>query len=145
VYASPHVRELFHRAKVLPVTERPKFLAENKVTLLDDLWAVGSTVLEMVAECGWRQGRSAAEVLESKSLADLLDDEKLLRVALPDGMLQVLLGCFGKVFTTAISSTLEYVSEFMTAAFKEQTEASTPSHEGSGCKRRRTKTSEGSF
>jgi predicted Ser/Thr protein kinase len=43
VYASPHVRKLFFEAKSLPVTERMAFLGANKITHVDDFFALGAT------------------------------------------------------------------------------------------------------
>jgi serine/threonine protein kinase/energy-coupling factor transporter ATP-binding protein EcfA2 len=93
VYASPHVRDAFFRVKALPVQGRRAFLAENKITHLDDIWAMAATIVDTFADCGWRRGRSVAEVLGSRnSLASMA---KLLRVPLPSCMLDVLSACLG--------------------------------------------------
>ena len=85
VYASPHVRQLFFKAKALPVTQRAEFLQQHPITHRDDFFALGATVLDMYAECGWRRGRSVAEVLESAggSVAQLVRDVTL-RVSVPE-------------------------------------------------------------
>jgi serine/threonine protein kinase len=96
VYASPHVRQLFFRAKVLPINQCSALLASNKITHLDDLWSMAATVFDAFAECGWRRGRSVAEVLPTEnSLVSMAGDPKLMRVALPSGVLQVLQHCLG--------------------------------------------------
>jgi tetratricopeptide (TPR) repeat protein/predicted Ser/Thr protein kinase len=115
VYASTKVRRLFFEAKALPVTERGPFLEENKITHRDDFFSLGATVLDMFAECGWRRGRSVAEVLESKSLAELLKDTLWLRVALPRLMAKVLEPCFDGQPTALI--TVDTLVNRMVAAF----------------------------
>jgi serine/threonine protein kinase len=77
VYASPRMRKLFFEAKSLPITERMVFLEANKITHIDDFFALGATIFDMFAECGWREGRSVAEILGTKSIADLVGGAKL--------------------------------------------------------------------
>jgi serine/threonine protein kinase/energy-coupling factor transporter ATP-binding protein EcfA2 len=96
VYASPHVRELFFRTKAVPANQRIALLMTNKITHLDDFWAMAATIVDTFAECGWRRGPSVAEVLVNKSsLAGMVSNTKLLRVALPSDMLELLQNCLG--------------------------------------------------
>jgi serine/threonine protein kinase/energy-coupling factor transporter ATP-binding protein EcfA2 len=96
VYASPHVRELFFRTKAVPANQRIALLMTNKITHLDDFWAMAATIIDTFAECGWRRGPSVAEVLVNKSsLAGMVSNTKLLRVALPSDMLELLQNCLG--------------------------------------------------
>jgi hypothetical protein len=118
VYASPRVRKLFFQAKSLPVTERMGFLEANKITHADDFFALGATIFDMFAECGWREGRSVAEILGTRSIVDLIGGAKL-RVAVPEGMLPVLQACFGKE-TTSAAITVDTVVERLQIAFKFQ-------------------------
>ena len=76
VYASPRVRALFFRAKALPVTERMVFLQKNPITHCDDFFALGATIFDMFAKCGWRRGQSFAETLANSTLLQLLDHKK---------------------------------------------------------------------
>jgi hypothetical protein len=99
VYASPRVRKLFFNAKSLPATERMTFLEANKITHSDDFFALGATIFDMFAECGWREGWSVAEKLGTKSAVDLVRSAKL-RVAMPEGMLPVLQACFDSTAIT---------------------------------------------
>eukprot|EP00935_MAST-01C_sp_MAST-1C-sp1_P002232 g2232.t1 len=111
VYASPNVRKLFFQAKALPVTERKDFLRERPITHLDDFFALGATILDMFAECGWRQGRSVAEVLASNSLTELLEDKELIRVAVPKGVVEVLHACFSADESLTVDSIVELTSK----------------------------------
>ncbi len=111
VYASPNVRNFFFQAKALPVAERKDFLQEHPITHLDDFFALGATILDMFAECGWRQGRSVAEVLASNSLAKLLEDEKLMRVQVPKGVVEVLQACFSADESLTVDSIVELTTK----------------------------------
>jgi serine/threonine protein kinase/energy-coupling factor transporter ATP-binding protein EcfA2 len=95
VYASPRVRQLFFRIKALPKgSARESLLQTSKITHLDDFWAMGCTILDTFAECGWRRGQSVAELLVNSSMPNLVRKPKFLRVSLPRGMLEVLERCF---------------------------------------------------
>jgi serine/threonine protein kinase/energy-coupling factor transporter ATP-binding protein EcfA2 len=118
VYASPHVRQIFFRAKALPENQRKVLIATNKITHLDDLWSMSATIFDTFAECGWRGGRSVAEVLLSqRSLINLTSDSKLLRVALPSGMIDVLQNCMGFGLATD-ALTINSAVELMSTAFE---------------------------
>jgi tetratricopeptide (TPR) repeat protein len=96
IYASPHVRQLFFQAKALPAVQRKGWLTRHKVTHLDDFWTMAATTFDMFAYCGWRGGRSVAEMLGTKNvLNDLANSSKMMRVTLPTGMLEVLQNCLG--------------------------------------------------
>jgi tetratricopeptide (TPR) repeat protein len=110
------VRKLFFAAKSLPVTKRVVFLEANHITHADDFFALGATIFNMFAECGWREGRSVAEILGARSIADLVGGTKL-QVMVPEGMLPVLQACFGKE-TTAATFTVDTVVERLEGAFK---------------------------
>jgi serine/threonine protein kinase/energy-coupling factor transporter ATP-binding protein EcfA2 len=114
VYASPHVRQLFFQVKALQTNKRKALLASNKITHLDDLWAMAATILDTFAECSWRRGRSVAEVLRTKSsLIDMAGDSKLLRVGLPSTVLEMLQSCLGfgsATDVTTINSAVELMS-----------------------------------
>jgi hypothetical protein len=112
------VRKLFFEAKALPVTERVAFLEANKITHGDYFFAVGATIFNMFAECGWRAGRSVAEILETKNAADLVGGAKL-RVAVPESMLPVLQDCLGDD-STATTITVDTVVEHLVGAFELQ-------------------------
>jgi tetratricopeptide (TPR) repeat protein len=92
------------------------FLEANQITHGDDFFALGATIFELFAECGWREGRSVAEILGTRSIADLVGGAKL-RMAVPEGMLPVLQACFGKD-TTAATITVDTVVERLEGAFK---------------------------
>jgi tetratricopeptide (TPR) repeat protein len=118
VYASPYVRELFFQVKVLPENQRKAFLVTRKITHLDDFWAMAATMIDTFAECGWRRGRSVAEVLVNSSrLVELLSDSKLMRVALPSGMLGVLQHCLGFGAAPTEGPTTNSPTELMSTAF----------------------------
>eukprot|EP00935_MAST-01C_sp_MAST-1C-sp1_P000968 g968.t1 len=111
VYASPNVRQLFFQAKALPLTERKGFLQAHPITHRDDFFALGATVLEMFAECGWRLGRSVAEVFASNDLTQLLDDKNLFRVAVPTGVVEVLQACFSADKSLTVDSIVELTTK----------------------------------
>jgi serine/threonine protein kinase len=96
VYASPRVRRMFFKAKSLPVVERMEFLEANPITHLDDFFAMGATIFDTFADCGWRRGRSVAEVFASSSVSEIVGNtnQMRLRVAIPESMAQVLEVCF---------------------------------------------------
>eukprot|EP00935_MAST-01C_sp_MAST-1C-sp1_P002268 g2268.t1 len=113
VYASPHVRQLFFQAKALPVTDRADFLQQRPITHLDDFFALGATILDMYAECGWRRGKSVADVLVTAGgdVAQLLRGIKL-QVVVPQGVLKVLKACFAADATLTIDSIVTLTSKF---------------------------------
>jgi Tfp pilus assembly protein PilF len=104
VYGSPLVRQLFFKAKALPVVERKTFLKANQITHLDDFFAMGATIFDLFAECGWRQGRSVADIFARSSVSDLAGNtDHPMRVEVPEGMVQVLQACLSE--TTAVLTT----------------------------------------
>jgi hypothetical protein len=109
IYASPHVCKIFFEAKSLPRTERMAFLETNKITHVDDFFALGATIFNMFAECGWREGRSVADMLGTRSIVDLVGGAKQ-RVVVPECMLPVLQACFGDE-STATTITVDAVVE----------------------------------
>jgi serine/threonine protein kinase len=116
VYASPRMRNLFFKASSLPVTERMVFLEANQITHGDDFFALGATIFDMFAGCGWRQGQSVAEILGTRSILELVGGTKL-RVVVPEGLVLVLQACFGRGSTVA-AITVDTVVERMVGAFK---------------------------
>jgi hypothetical protein len=94
------------------------FLEANKITHSDDFFALGATIFGMFAECGWREGRSVAEILGTRSAVDLVGRAKL-RVAVPEGMLPALQACFGDE-STAAAITVDTVVERLAGAFELQ-------------------------
>jgi serine/threonine protein kinase len=88
-FASPHVRNVLFEAKSLPVSERARFLGDNSITQLADIWCVAATVFSMFAESGWRNGRSFAEIW-SEPEASLFE----LRVPPPKRLQRLLNTCF---------------------------------------------------
>eukprot|EP00935_MAST-01C_sp_MAST-1C-sp1_P001941 g1941.t1 len=111
VYASPKVRKLLFQAKALPVIQRKDFLQQHPITHLDDFFALGATILDMCAECGWRQGQSVAEVLASRSLTKLVADTKLMRLTVPKGIVEVLQACFSADESLTVDAIFELTAK----------------------------------
>eukprot|EP00935_MAST-01C_sp_MAST-1C-sp1_P002334 g2334.t1 len=128
VYASPNVRELFFQAKALPVTERKDFLQQHPITHLDDFFALGATILDMFAECGWRRGQSVADVLATTSLTELVNDTKLMRVAVPKDMVEVLHACFSADDSLTVDSIVELTAKLCTHATPSTDEGMSKGH-----------------
>jgi serine/threonine protein kinase len=93
IYASPRVRQLFFQVTALPAHQREALLTKHKITHLDDFWTMAATIFDMFAYCGWRGGRSVAEMLRTKSDLHNLANKSKLCVTLPTGMLKVLENC----------------------------------------------------
>eukprot|EP00935_MAST-01C_sp_MAST-1C-sp1_P002476 g2476.t1 len=110
VYASPNVRQLFFQVKALPQTERANFLQQHPITHLDDFFALGATILDMYAKCGWRRGQSVAEVLVTAGGVAQLVQDFWMRVAVPNDVLEVLRMCFGADESLTIESIVEVKS-----------------------------------
>jgi serine/threonine protein kinase len=110
-YASPHVRQLFFQIKALPVTKRKD---NHPVTHRDDFFALGATIFDMFANCGWRRGLSVAEVVANCGSVTQLVEGTEMRVAVTGGVLEVLQACFGTDESLTVNSIVELTRKLST-------------------------------
>ena len=114
--AHEDVRELFFKAKALPVTERAAFLQQHPITHRDDFFALGATILDMYAECGWRRGQSVADLLTSAGDVNQLVQDVKLRLEMPNAMIKVLQACLGGDEALTVDSIVELTGKLVTTA-----------------------------
>jgi hypothetical protein len=88
-FASPSHSRLFYEARASGV--------QKLVTIshLDDIWSMAATVLDTFADCSWRAGRTAAEVVHGPTLGAIASLEGVkMRVEMPAAKNELLCRCF---------------------------------------------------
>jgi serine/threonine protein kinase len=137
VFASPYARSCFSNAKALPSEQREQYLTGNPLTYRDDFWALGATIVEMFAECGWRQGKTDELLMNGELLTQMqrTDDVALARVPMPEGVVRVLSNaCFCSTKSSSNLGTESIVEQMWkycaTNLFALTSSAYTPSQPG---------------
>jgi hypothetical protein len=88
-FASPSHSRLFDEAKASGAQ------VSVSISHLDDIWAMAATILDIFAECGWRIGRTVAEVVDDKRNSGASSLEGIaMRVEMPAAMQELLCRCF---------------------------------------------------
>jgi serine/threonine protein kinase len=96
-FSSAHVRDILEAYKACKA-ESARFLEDNKITQLDDIWCVAATMFSMFEERGWRKGRSFAAVWPEERARMFqpgsINKNAVTRVPVPTGLQSIMNQCF---------------------------------------------------